>query len=254
MEDSLSGQVFVITGSGKGLGYAIADELHRAGATLAHVVRSDSAADLVQQQFGERSIVIVGDVTDPAIAGTVIRATLETFGRIDGLVNNAGVIQPIGPMSEVDDESWALSIHTNLIAPYRLTAALLRAPSQGETRRIVNISSGAAHRPLDGWSAYCAGKAGLAMLTRSTQLEFGSRGILCFGLIPGLVDTDMQETIRQSAFNEVSHIPRAYLRPASEPARFAAFLLSGEGDGLAGQEVDIRDASLRQRLGLPPLG
>lgn len=254
MMEGLSGKVFVITGSAKGLGYAIAEELIGRGALLSHVVRSDEAADAVQNAFGHSSAVFLGDVTDPQLADTVVAGTVETFGRIDGIVNNAGIVHPIGAIADVDPDAWVHSITTNLIAPYRLTAALMRVAAGDDIRRIVNISSGAAHRPLDGWSAYCAAKAGLAMLTRATQLEYGNAGIACFGLIPGLVDTDMQETIRQSGYNEISGIPREVLRPAAEPARFAAFLLSGEGDDHAGREVDIKDGALRGRLGLPPLG
>ena len=123
----------------------------------------------------------------------------------------------------------------------------------GGPRRIVNISSGAAHQPLEGWSAYCTAKAGLAMLTRSVQLDHSADGVLAFGLAPGLVDTDMQATIRSSGINDVSRLPRAALRPAKEPAKAAAYLLSGDGDDLAGGDLEIRDAGFRNRVGLPAL-
>jgi NAD(P)-dependent dehydrogenase (short-subunit alcohol dehydrogenase family) len=118
---------------------------------------------------------------------------------------------------------------------------------------IVNISSGAAHRPQEGWSAYCAGKAGLAMLTRSIHLEYGTQGIRIFGFAPGVVDTDMQVAIRASGINPVSKLPRESLAPASEPARAIAWLCTPAADALAGQELDVRNPDLRAAVGLPPI-
>ncbi|WP_137391398.1 SDR family NAD(P)-dependent oxidoreductase [Rhodoligotrophos defluvii] len=253
MLEGLAEQVIVVTGSGKGLGRAIADDIAANGGRVVHVVRSEEAAAELQDAFGDEAAIILGDVNDTPVPDLAMETALNRWGRLDGLVNNAGVISPIGRIADVDPDEWGYSIATNLVAPYRLVASFIRAAGDGGTRRIVNVSSGAAHRPIEGWSAYCAGKAGLAMLTRQTQLEYGSAGILSFGLIPGLVDTDMQGAIRASGINEVSQLPREALRPASEPARVATFLLSGAGDALAGREIDIRDASLRQRLELPPL-
>jgi 3-oxoacyl-[acyl-carrier protein] reductase len=115
---------------------------------------------------------------------------------------------------------------------------------------IVNISSGAAERPLEGWSAYCAAKAGLAMLTRSLGLECGGRGVNAYGLRPGVVDTAMQVTIRASGVNEVSRIPRESLGGTGDPARAVAYLCTPAAADLAGGEVDIYDAAFRARAGL----
>ncbi|WP_342642236.1 SDR family NAD(P)-dependent oxidoreductase [Rhodoligotrophos ferricapiens] len=253
MLEGLAEQVVIVTGSGKGLGRAIADDIAAHGGHVVHVVRSEDAAVSIEEAFGEEAAIVLGDVNDGPAADLAIEMAFNRWGRLDGLVNNAGVIAPIGRLTDVDPDDWGYSIATNLVAPYRFIASFIRAVTDQSPRRIVNISSGAAHRPIEGWGAYCAGKAGLAMLTRATQLEYGSQGILSFGLIPGLVDTDMQGTIRASGINEVSRLPREALRPASEPARAATYLLSGSGDDLAGREVEIRDATLRERMGLPAL-
>src|SRR5690606_15700892 len=115
---------------------------------------------------------------------------------------------------------------------------------------IVNLSSGAAHRPMEGWSAYCAGKAGLAMVTQSLALEYGARGIRAFGFAPGVVDTDMQGEIRASGINPVSKLPRENLARGDDPARAIAYLCSAAAADLAGGELDMRDASCRARAGL----
>ena len=118
---------------------------------------------------------------------------------------------------------------------------------------IVNISSGAAHRAMEGWSAYCASKAGLAMLTKSLALEYGPLGIRVFGFAPGIVDTDMQASIRASGIGPLAKLPRNMLASPSEPAAAIAFLCSTGGASFAGQELDIRNADFRAAAGLKPL-
>jgi NAD(P)-dependent dehydrogenase (short-subunit alcohol dehydrogenase family) len=115
---------------------------------------------------------------------------------------------------------------------------------------IVNLSSGAARNAMEGWSAYCSGKAGLAMLTQCVAKEYGDRGIRAFGFAPGVVDTDMQVSIRASGINPVSQIPRENLAPPEEPGWAIAWLCTPEADALAGQEVDIRHESFRRAAGL----
>jgi NAD(P)-dependent dehydrogenase (short-subunit alcohol dehydrogenase family) len=119
--------------------------------------------------------------------------------------------------------------------------------------RIINLSSGAALRPLEGWSAYCAAKAGLAMLTRSLALEYGEAGIRAFGFAPGVVDTDMQAEIRASGINPVSRLPRESLADPSLPARAITFLCTPDADAFSGGEVDIRDPAFRAAMGLPAI-
>jgi NAD(P)-dependent dehydrogenase (short-subunit alcohol dehydrogenase family) len=113
---------------------------------------------------------------------------------------------------------------------------------------IINVSSGAAYRPLEGWSSYCAGKAGLAMLTRSLVLE--TSGVRIFGFSPGTIDTDMQVKIRASGLNQVSQIPRANLSPVEHAVAGLLYLCNGASDDLVGQDVSMRDEAFRQRIGL----
>jgi len=112
---------------------------------------------------------------------------------------------------------------------------------------IINVSSGAAYRPLEGWSSYCAAKAGLTMMTRSIALE--APGVRVFGFSPGTIDTDMQVKIRASGLNSVSQIPRANLSPVEHAVRGLVYLCT-EGDDLIGQDVSMRDEAFRKRIGL----
>jgi NAD(P)-dependent dehydrogenase (short-subunit alcohol dehydrogenase family) len=149
-----------------------------------------------------------------------------------------------------DPAEWARSIEINLIGAYYAVRAVLPGMIERGHGDIINVSSGAALRPQEGWSAYCAGKAGLAMLTRSVDFEHRAAGIRVFGFQPGTTDTDMQGTIRASGINMVSRIPREQLTPVAHPARAIVYLCTPEADDLAGKEFSLRDEDFRRRIGL----
>jgi NAD(P)-dependent dehydrogenase (short-subunit alcohol dehydrogenase family) len=172
------------------------------------------------------------------------------FGSVDILVNNAGVIEPIGATADSDPAAWRRNIEINLVGAYHTVRAVLPAMLRRGGGTIVNLSSGAAHRPLEGWGAYCAAKAGLAMLTEAIALEAAASGIRVFGLSPGVIDTDMQVAIRASGINRVSRIPRTDLAPAEHPAAAILYLCSPSADDLAGREVSLGDPEFRRRVGL----
>ena len=163
------------------------------------------------------------------------------------------LIAPIGRLDTLDPEAFAAAIRITLAGAAFAARAVLPGMVAAGRGRIINLSSGAAHRPLEGWSAYCAAKAGLAMLTRSLALEYGEQGIRAFGFSPGVVDTGMQAEIRASGINPVSKLPRESLAAVDEPAAGIAYLCSAASDIFAGQEVDIRKADFRDAAGLAPL-
>jgi NAD(P)-dependent dehydrogenase (short-subunit alcohol dehydrogenase family) len=176
---------------------------------------------------------------------------LQAWGRLDIVVNNAGQIDPIGHLGETNPTEWAQSVAVNMTGAYHVVHAAL-APLVEAKGVIVNVSTGAAHTPREGWSAYCSSKAGLAMLTRCIHHEYGAVGLSVFSLQPGVVDTDMQGRIRGSGMNEISRIPREKLAPADRPARLIAWLADSRPQDLAGQELTISDAQLASRAGLEP--
>jgi NAD(P)-dependent dehydrogenase (short-subunit alcohol dehydrogenase family) len=114
------------------------------------------------------------------------------------------------------------------------------------------VSSGAATNPLEGWSAYCAGKAGALMLTRAAHLEEGPQGIRILGLSPGTVATDMQVKIKASGVNSVSQIDFATHIPADWPARALVWMCGPEADDWLGRDISLRDESVRRAVGLIP--
>lgn len=170
------------------------------------------------------------------------------LGPVDILVNNAGVIEPIGRIGELDGAEWERSLAVNLAGPFHATQAVLPDFASRGGGVIMNVSSGAAYNPKEGWSAYCSTKAGLAMLTRSTVHELGGRGVLAYGFQPGVVDTEMQVKIRASGMNEISRIPRENLAKPEPPARMAAQLCLLAPEDLNGADVSVNDEELRTRL------
>jgi NAD(P)-dependent dehydrogenase (short-subunit alcohol dehydrogenase family) len=250
---SLAGQVVVVTGASRGLGWATTQAVIEAGGRVVAVVRTQEADRQLRHRFADGVAVLVADATQEAAAHRAMGLGLERWGSLNGLINNAGSIQPIGRFADCDVAQWEGAIATNIVAPFRFCRAFMALTAPGSIRRIVNISSGAARAPLLGWSAYCTGKAGLALMTRCIHTDHAADGVRAFSVAPGVLDTDMQAEVRASGMNDVSRLPRSSLRPPAEPARAIAFLLSGGGDDLAGDEIDVRDKDFRQRSGLPSL-
>ncbi len=246
MTQPLSGLAALVTGGAGGIGQATVAALGALGAAVTFTTRSAESLAAASAALPGATGVLC-DIADRVRLAEVLAP------GFDILVNNAAVIAPIGRITDLDPAAFARSIEINLTAQFdaiRLALPAMLARGRGT---IVNLSSGAAHRPQEGWAAYCTGKAGLAMLTRAVHLEYGTQGIRVFGLAPGVVDTGMQGQIRASGINPVSQLKRSDLAPPDQPGRAIAWLCTAAADPLAGQELDIRTPSLREAMGLPPL-
>lgn len=252
MQD-LSGQVAIVTGASKGIGEAAARTLSACGAKVVLAARSVGKCEAIAEEIktaGGQALAAECDVADYAAVSALVEKTSEDFGPTSILINNAGVIEPIGSILDCDPADWAANININLLGVYHCTRAALRDLMHRDGV-IINISSGAAHNALEGWSAYCSGKAAVAMFTQATALEYGAHGVRVYGFAPGTVDTDMQVTIKASGINRVSQMNREDHAPASVPAQVIAYLCSPAAADLAGLELSIRDEVLRRRAGLP---
>jgi NAD(P)-dependent dehydrogenase (short-subunit alcohol dehydrogenase family) len=195
----LQGQVAIVTGASRGIGLAAAELLAQAGAAVVLTGRDDAQVEATASRMreqGARAIGVAGDVSDPGHAEVVVESALDQFERVDILVNNAAVVWPLEVAAESDPDEWAYAIHVNLIGPYYMARNLLPLMLVQKYGRIVNLSSGAAVKPIAGMSAYCVSKAGLDMLTRGISVETAGLGITVNSLYPGMVDTDMQADIR----------------------------------------------------------
>ena len=247
----LSDEVAIVTGAGRGIGAETARALAAAGARVVVSARRTEDAKTVAATLPAGSALGLGcDVSDAGAVARLVSEATQHFGPVTILVNNAGTVQPIGPLHAVAAEALEASIRATLTGSMLMARAVLPGMLAAGRGRIVNLSSGAAHKPMEGWATYCTAKAGLAMLTKSLAFDYADKGIRSFGFAPGVVDTGMQGEIRASGINPVSRLARESLAPASDPARAIVFLCSTAGDAYAGQELDIREPGFRAACGL----
>lgn len=246
----MKGKTVVITGASRGIGADAARVFAAAGASVVLLARSAAALEDLVAEIGDKALACACDVADPEAVSAGLKKAHDQFGSLDVLINNAGVIDPIVRLEEADPAAWGKLIDINIKGVfYGIRAALpLMKPAGGGT--IITVSSGAAHNPLEAWSAYCTSKAGAAMLTRALHLEEGENGIRAMGLSPGTVATQMQREIKASGINPVSELNWEDHIPAEWPARTLLWMCSGDADEYVGQEIALRDESIRRRVGL----
>ncbi len=258
----LANQIAIVTGGGRGLGRATALLLAREGAHVAVLARTEAevkaAADEIRA-LGVQSLPIVADVAYWPQVRKAVDAVLDQWGRVDILINNAGIIDPISPSYRSDPELWSYNIDVNLKGPFYMIRAVL--PHMLTERRgvIVNVGSGAAHNVITSWSAYCAAKAGIHHLTRVVAAEIVESGVRINTVRPGVVDTEMQRRIRNAREEDFGRTnllrfrrlkEEGLLMPPEYPARLIVWLCTAEAADVHGQEVDIYESVWRERAGL----
>ena len=246
----MSDPVALITGASRGIGAAAARAFADAGFRVALLARNSEALAQIVGSIGPAALAIPCDVARWWEVEAAVAATVATFGRLDVLVNNAAVIGPLAPMAEVDPEDWSRAADINLKGVFHgMRAALPVMLAQGGGT-VLTVSSGAAHHAIEGWSSYCAAKAGVAMLTAQLHLEYGDRGIRAMGLSPGTVATDMQRAIHDSGVSAVSRLDWSVHVPPEWPAAALVWMSRSDADGHLGQELSLRDDWLRRKIGV----
>jgi NAD(P)-dependent dehydrogenase (short-subunit alcohol dehydrogenase family) len=254
--------VVIVTGASRGIGAAAARWLGRAGATVILVARSRGGLDRTAgdvRAAGGKAALRGADVADPRAAAAAVGLARRRFGRLDGLILNAGVLEPIARLAEASPRAWRRNLEVNLLAPFVWTRAalpLLRA-SRG---RVVTVSSGAALKAVEGWSAYCAAKAGATHLMRVLAAE--EPRVTALALRPGVVDTAMQGRIRTRGGRGMTAERLAYfqglkaqgrLRPPDEPGRVLAWLALAAPREWSGAFLDIDEPRVADGArGFPP--
>ena len=246
----LSGKTALITGASKGIGAAAARAFADAGAKVVLAARSEVAIAELASEIGDAAIAVPCDVSSYSDVTAAVAKAEAAFGPVDVLVNNAGVIDPIGHLAECDPAEWGRLIDINLKGVLHGMRAVMPGMIERGAGTILNISSGAAHGPVEGWSAYCSSKAGVFMLTRMGDKEAREAGVRVMGLSPGTVATDMQKEIKASGINPVSKLEWSDHSPPEWPAQCLLWMCTAEADGYLGQDVRLKDEPVMKALGL----
>jgi NAD(P)-dependent dehydrogenase (short-subunit alcohol dehydrogenase family) len=236
-------KVAIITGASRGIGRAIARKLYEEGASVALCARSP-----IEDFPQDRTLFVNMDVRDQKTVDTGVRRIVDRFGKIDIVVNNAG-ISGVTPVDATDTAPWLDIMQTNVIGSYYVTrAATPHIPSGG---RVIMISSVLGKFGVPGYTAYCTAKTGLIGFTRSLALELAPRKITVNAICPGWTDTEMARSgmrdiaaaagISVEAFKKeaMSRVPLGEMVEPQEVADFVVFLCASTGDKITGQALSI---------------
>ena len=246
----LSGKTALITGASRGIGEATARLFAAEGANVVLTARSADAIGAIADDIGAQARAVPCDVADYDQVAGAVQSALDAFGGLDILIGNAGVIEPVSHIATADPAGWGQAIDINLKGVFHGMRAAMPVMQKAGGGTIITISSGAAHNPLEGWSHYCASKAGAAMLTRAAHLEGADQGMRIMGLSPGTVATQMQREIKATGINPVSQLDWSDHIPPEWPARCLLWMCTPDADDWLGQEISLRDENIRAKLGL----
>ena len=255
------GQVAWVTGAGRGIGRAVALTLAEQGAAVALVSRTQNEVEQAAEEIrsrGGKAIAALLDVSSWDMVNWTAQQIEAALGPIDILINNAGVLEPLGKLWETDPEQAGRLFNINLSGAYHGMRAVFPGMVNRGRGVVVNISSSAAARIAPGWSIYAASKAGLDQLTRSVAVDLKDTAIRVYSLYPGMVETKMLETLcaatpdqlppdRRQFFIDQKEAGKAW--PPEVPARAMVWLCSPHCDLASGAVIDLRrQPELREKI------
>jgi 3-oxoacyl-[acyl-carrier protein] reductase len=242
MNDSLNGQIALVTGASRGIGHAIAMQLGAQGATVIGTATSQAGADAISQGFSVGAVKGRGqvlEVGDAAACEALVDSIIKEFGSLSVLVNNAGITRDNLAMRMKDDE-WAAVIETNLTAVFRLSKLVMRPMMKARFGRIINVTSVVGSSGNAGQANYAAAKAGVAGMSRALARELGSRNITVNCVAPGFIDTDMTRALSQEQTSAlVQGIPLARFGQPEDVASAVAYLASPQAGYITGVTLHV---------------
>ena len=248
-------KAIIITGASRCLGAAVSRWLGSTGAAVSLVARSKKDLEIVAdeiKQSGGKPLAIHADISDPEACDRIVVKTVDQFGRLDAVVNNAGILAPLNTIDVADPAAWRYNLEVNIMAPFYLTRAAL-SELRKQAGHIVNVSSGAAKTAIEGASAYCAAKAALNHFTRVLAAE--EPKITAVTVRPGVVDTRMQKILREEGHQVMPARWTDYYRnlkdqgklePPEVPGRVIAWLALDAPNDLTGRFLSYDDPEIAQ--------
>jgi NAD(P)-dependent dehydrogenase (short-subunit alcohol dehydrogenase family) len=244
----LAGRVAIVTGAGRGIGRAIAEALGAAGAAVVCAARTGAEVEATARRIGDsggRALAAPADVADWEAVQALVAAAGAAFGPVDVLVNDAGVMGPLGPHEDTDLERWARTLDVNVLGVVRTCRAVLPVMRARRRGKIINLSGGGAFGPLSagGSLAYGTSKAAVARFTELLAAEVAPDGIQVNTLGPGLVRTRLSEegsTERERRYGPGSGLDWSRARPPGDAARLAVWLASEASGGLTGRHLSVQ--------------
>jgi len=248
MHESLKDKVVIVTGSGGGIGRAIAE---RFAEQRSKVVVNDINADAVDEvvaaigSAGGIAMAAVADVSDSAAVGAMIDAVMAKHGRIDVLVNNAGIISPMLHFFEADEAWWRRIIDVNLTGHFIVSHPVARIMAKQGGGNIINMSSGGATRAHRAFTAYDATKGGIEALTRAMALDLGPYNIRINALMPGSIDTSGMDLEARQLRGE--NVPLGRIGEPIDMTGAALFLASDDAAYITGDVIKVDGGMLAQQ-------
>lgn len=249
MHISLAGQVVLVTGASRGIGRGIANVLAGTGATVAlHYRQGKEAAESLAKQMGNNAATFQADLADPAATQALAQDVLAHYGKVDVLINNAGVAFEMNEEGDFEEwlNGWQQTLQVNLVASAILCRELIPSMVKQGGGRVIHISSRAAFRgDTPEYMAYAASKGGMVAYSRSLARGYGKQGIKSFVVAPGFIRTDMAQQFLE-AYGEAYLVDDLALNTLTEPKDVAptvVFLASGWMDHATGCTIDVNAGS-----------
>ena len=248
MHDSLNGKVVLVTGAGRGIGRAIAERFAGEGASVAvNDIDGAAAASTVRRirDRGGNAMAVQADVSDGAQVAAMVDAVMAEHGRIDVLVNNAGIVSPTLHFFEATEEWWRRIIDVNLTGHFLVSQPVARIMARAGSGSIVNMSSGGATRAHRSFTAYDATKGGIEALTRAMALDLGPYNVRVNALVPGAIDTSGMSAEERALRGE--NVPLGRIGEPLDMTGAALFLASDEAAYITGETLRVDGGMLAQQ-------
>ena len=248
MHDSMRGKVVLVTGAGRGIGRAIVERFGGAGAAVAvNDIDGDAAAATAAaiSQRGDTATAVPADVSDSAQVSDMVDAVMAAHGRIDVLVNNAGIVSPTRHFFEADEAWWRRIIDVNLTGHFLVSQPVARIMVKAGSGSIINMSSGGATRAHRSFTAYDATKGGIEALTRAMALDLGPYNVRVNALVPGSIDTSGMTAGERALRGE--NVPLGRIGEPLDMTGAALFLASDDAAYITGETLRVDGGMLAQQ-------